>query len=262
MKTFELHQRLMRPIILFVVIACSILPTPAQDKSTTRQKPEPASGESRSPAYDLEVKEGFVVSGGPHARKATASLANVIDAMRDRYPEANIVIAPGLANISISDLKLRTSSISEELEAIRVASGAKFEWSGGPGNVAVDPTTGLPIVSGSNNKGLFTLREPTAPENQRVVEAFNIGPYLQSVRENEEDSTPDKPGHPSDKKESKEFRDRRANEMIEQLKMIIHDTISALHPDTGEQPKFQFHRGANLLVIIGSRDAVDVARKV
>src|SRR5207245_7884095 len=27
-------------------------------------------------------------------------------------------------------------------------------------------------------------------------------------------------------------------------------------------PKFQFHRGANLLVIIGSRDAVDVARKV
>src|SRR5438552_1379970 len=262
MKTFELHQRLMRPIILFVVIACSILPTPAQDKSTTRQKPEPASGESRSPAYDLEVKEGFVVSGGPHARKATASLANVIDAMRDRYPEANIVIAPGLANISISDLKLRTSSISEELEAIRVASGAKFEWSGGPGNVAVDPTTGLPTISGSDNKGLFTLREPTAPENQRIVEAFNIALYLHSARPDDEDSTPDKPGQPGYKRETKEFRDRRANERLDQLKMIILETISALHPNSAEQPTFQFHYGANLLVLIGSRDAVDVARKV
>ena len=260
MKTFELHQRLMRPIILFVVIACSILPTPAQDKSTTRQKPEPASGESRSPAYDLEVKEGFVVSGGPHARKATASLANVIDAVRDRYPNANVVIAPGLANMSISDLKLRTSSISEELEAIRVASGGKFEWSGAPGHL--DPRTGLPAGSDENDKGLFTLREPTSPESQRVVEAFNIGGYLQSAREDEEDATPGNPDQPRYKKKSKEFRDRRANEMLEQLKMIILDTISALHPATDGEPNFQFHRGANLLVIIGSRDALDVARKV
>jgi len=210
----------------------------------------------------LEVKEGLVVSGGPHARKVTASLANVIDAVRDRYPEANIVIAPGLANMSISDLKLRTGNISEELEAIRVARGGKFECSGGPGNVVVDPTTGLPTGSGSNNKGLFTLREPTAPENQRVVEAFNIGPYLQSAREDEVDSTQVKPGQRGDKKESKEFRERRADQMLDQLKIIILQTISALHPGTAEQPNFQFHQGANLLVIIGSREAVDVARKV
>jgi hypothetical protein len=174
----------------------------------------------------------------------------------------NIVIAPGLANISVSDLKLRTSSISEELEAIRVASGGKFEWSGGPGNNAIDPTTGMPTISGSNNKGLFTLREPTAPENQRIVEAFNIALYLHSARPDEEDPTPDKPGQPGYKKESKEFRDRRANERLEQLKRIILETISALHPNTAEQPTFQFHHGANLLVLIGSREAIDVARKV
>jgi len=203
-----------------------------------------------------------VVSGGSHARKATASLANVIDAVRDRYSEVNIVIAPGLGNLPISDLKLRTSSISEELEAIRVASGGKFECSGGSGNGAVDPTTGLPIVSGFKNQGLFTLREPTAPENQRVVEAFNIGPYLQSAGEDEENSTPDKPGHLGDKKESKELRDRRSNERLEQLKKIILETISALHPNSTEQPNFQFHHGANLLVIIGSRDTLDVSRKV
>src|SRR6266404_90466 len=98
MKTFELRQRLLRPTILFIAIAFSILPTQAQEKSTTRERPEPASAQSRSQAYDLEVKEGVVVSSGDHTRKMTASLANVIDAVRDRYPEANIVIAPGLAN--------------------------------------------------------------------------------------------------------------------------------------------------------------------
>ncbi len=259
MKTFELHRRVIRTAILCIAIASSILTAQAQDKSTTRQKPEPASGEARSPAYDLEIKDGDVVSGGPHARKATASLANVVDTVRDRYPDANIVIAPGLGNMSISDLKLRTSSISEELEAIRVASGGKFEWSGAPGHI--DPATGLPTGS-SNNKGLFTLREPTAPENQRTVEAFNIGGYLQSAREDEEDSTPGNPDQPRYKKKSKEFRDRRADEMLQQLEKIIAETISELHPNTAEWPKFQFHRGANLLVIIGSRDALDVARKV
>src|SRR5437660_161964 len=159
MKTFELHQRLLRPTILFIAIACSILPTQAQEKSTTRDRPEPASAQSRSQAYDLEIKEGVVVSGGTHARKMTASLANVIDAVRDRYPEANIVIAPGLANIPISDLKLRTGNISEELEAIRVESGGKFEWSGAPGKV--DSNTGLPTGSGSYKQGSFSLRYTT-----------------------------------------------------------------------------------------------------
>src|SRR5882724_4483205 len=237
MKTLELHRRAIRTAILCIAIASSILTAQAQDKSTTRQKPEPASGEARSPAYDLEIKDGDVVSGGPHARKATASLANVIDAVRDRYPNANIVIAPGLANISISDLKLRTSSIFEELEAIRVASGGKFEWSGAPGHL--DPRLGLPAGSNENDKGLFTLREPTAPENQRTVEAFNIGGYLQSAREDEEDSTPGNPDQPRYKKKSKEFRDRRADEMLQQLEKIIAETISELHPNTAEWPKFQ-----------------------
>src|SRR5678815_4325392 len=142
MKPIKPNGRAIRPVILAIAISVSSLPGQSQDKPTTRQRPEPALDESKSQAYDLEVKEGVVTTGGPHARTPTATLANVIDAARERYPDVNIVIAPGLANISVSDLKLRTSSISEELEAIRVASGGKFEWSGGPGNNAIDPTTG------------------------------------------------------------------------------------------------------------------------
>src|SRR2546426_2529081 len=157
MKTFESSRRLVPVAILFLAMATSILIAQPPDKSAGSQRADQFRVQgSGQQAYHLEVKDGVLVRGGSNQTNVPASLANVIDAVRDRYPEANIVIAPGLANMSISDLKLRTGNISEELEAIRVASGGKFECSGGPGNVVVDPTTGLPTGSGSNNKGLFT----------------------------------------------------------------------------------------------------------
>jgi hypothetical protein len=61
-------------------------------------------------------------------------LGNVVDVLRDRYTNANIVMSPGLAKLRISDLKLRAGHLADELEAIRVASGGKFEWTG-PRNV-------------------------------------------------------------------------------------------------------------------------------
>src|SRR5437016_1005463 len=142
-------------------------------------------------AYDLEIVDGVLTQSG---REAT--LDNVIDALRERYSKANIVLSPGLKKVQILDLKLRTGSIWEELEAIRVASGGKFEWLGpnspvfsgertpnNPNNMspsafagsaspgasgAVDPATGLPLSSSDLNAGLFILRE-RSEENERVV---------------------------------------------------------------------------------------------
>src|ERR1041385_3739402 len=210
MKIIELHRSLIR-LVLILAMLFLVLAAFAQNKSAGQQRHEPDSFDARSQKYDLEVKEGVIISGSANSKSTSASLANVIDAVRNRYPDANIAISPGLGNIPVSDLKLRTSSLPEELEAIRVASGGKFEWSGG--SAQIDPATGLPNGSPSSNKGLFTLREPTAPENQRVVEAFNIGPYLQSWREDEPDTTVDKAGRQNDKTESKELRDSQTNEM-------------------------------------------------
>src|SRR5207253_2133873 len=68
----------------------------------------------------------------------------------------------------------------------------------------------------------------------------------------------DASGHnkPTDPKET------RAQESLAQIQHIIAETMSALHPGNDEVPKFQFHPGASILVVIGSREAVDVARKV
>src|SRR5439155_11946172 len=86
---------------------------------------------------------------GPGAiNSVAATLANIIDVLRDLHADANIAMSPELANVQIADLKLRATSLDEELEAIRVASGNQFIWTkpGAP-PVAVDPTTGLPVAT-------------------------------------------------------------------------------------------------------------------
>ena len=105
--------------------------------------------------YDLEIKDGQLLRP---TGKVEATLANVIDALRDRYTEANIVLSPGLANLKIADLKLRASGLGEELQAVRVASGEKFEVIGPSFQPEqMDPKTGLPIA-GAVHRGLFVLR--------------------------------------------------------------------------------------------------------
>ncbi|MBI3850896.1 MAG: hypothetical protein HY298_11570 [Verrucomicrobia bacterium] len=233
----------------------------AEDKPPSPPNKPSVSAEFKTPGYDLEIVEGQFVQKG---KKVTATLANVVDALRERYPKANIVLSPGLANLHVGDLKLRSrNSLGEELEAIRAASGEKFEFTGaggvGSGASAIDPTTGLPvaIVRPASNEGLFILREPApTPETARTVEAFNIGPYLQWLRfewlrENQ------------DAKQAQENREKEIAERLDELKQIVRETVQILHRGTSvEMPSYQFHRGANLLIVTGTREAVDVARKV
>src|SRR5262249_2359842 len=131
-------------------------------------------------AYDLEIVDGQLLRNG---RKIEATLANAVDAARDRYPEANIVLSPGLGKIKIADLKLRAGLLADELEALRVASGGKFDVQGASGpNPPIDPNTGMPVAGARNlNTGLFVLHQATA-QNERVVAAMNIGPYLEWLR--------------------------------------------------------------------------------
>ncbi len=110
------------------------------------------------------------------------TLGNVIDALRDQYPEANIVMSPGLAKVKVGDLKLRAGRLTEELEAVRVASGEKFDLqTPGEAGPRIDPNTGMPIASTNRPyAGLFALREAqNRTQAHRMVEAFNIGPYLE-----------------------------------------------------------------------------------
>jgi hypothetical protein len=222
-----------------------------------------AQGEEK---YDLEIVDGAIThaTGVREGAKMEATLGNVIDAMRQRYPDANIVTAPGLARLRVSDLKLRTKRIWEELEAIRVASGGRFVWSG-PGSPAFGapgaPDVGRFLAEASSDQarqikdaGLFTLHEFVTPDRERTIEAFNIGPYLQHGGDDQETSAKPEPGY----KPNQETRDKR----LAEVEKIINQTVAALHDRGVEGPEYQFHNGANLLIVIGSQEAVGVARKI
>ena len=76
--------------------------------------------DTRPPGYDLQIIDGQLIR--PQG-KVEATLANVVDALRDQYAEANIILSPGLSKLKVGDLKLRAGKLSDELEAVRVASG-------------------------------------------------------------------------------------------------------------------------------------------
>jgi hypothetical protein len=255
MKTCTLPFRLIPCVNLTVALVClPCLPTPAEPLA-----PPAATTDIKAANYNLEIEEGQLVRPGG---RVEATLANVVNALRDEYTNANIVLAPGLAKLKVSDLKLRAGSLAQELEAVRVACFDKFEIQavGGPAvRVDVDPTTGLPLdlttgvpLQGGKreNPGLFVLREPKpTPETQRVFEAFNIGPYLEWLRRQSTGSG----------KTNVDLTDQG----LEEIAQIIHDTVSdvkGVSPDN--QPTWQYHKGATLLVVIGTRDSVEIAGKI
>src|SRR5437660_12866570 len=126
MKTPASIRRILTVASLATLLVLLNLNTLTADKPPARAHTPPTTpSEMSKTAYDLEIVDGVLTRSG---REAT--LDNVIDALRERYSKANIVLSPGLKKVQILDLKLRTGSIWEELEAIRVASGGKFEWLG------------------------------------------------------------------------------------------------------------------------------------
>jgi hypothetical protein len=197
--------------------------------------------------FDLQISGGQFIRAGTNA---LATLGNVIDALREQYTEANIVLSPGLGKLIVGDLKLRAGHLAEELEAVRVASGEKFEIrfpvdTGSP--KYMNPTTGLPMEP--SNAGLFVLREaPRPPEAQRLVEAFNIGPYLESLSRH---ASPEKKATPE-------------QEGLNEIETMIEQTVADFKGGNAaaDQLKWQYHRGATLLVVIGTPESVEIARKI
>jgi len=210
-------------------------------------------GKAATPsAYNLEIKDGLLTWTGPkrqdNDKVVPANLQNVVDLLRELHPEANFVLAPQLQETLISDLKMRAAGVEANLEAIRIASGSEFVWRDAQTSPApIDPTTGLPAAPAQKlNRPLYILDvTPAPPKPGLQVEAFNIGPYLDSL-----------PGH----------EDTR----LDQIERMVEETVaqyrnaSAASPNAKKMPppSIRFHRGANLAVIIGEPEAVALAAKI
>jgi hypothetical protein len=218
--------------------------------------------------YDLVISDGVLFE--TNGERSTAEIPAVMDVLRKRYPDANIVIAPELSQVNVADLKLHAHDLPEMLEAVRVASGNKFDWSGPnssrPG--AIDPATGLPLAGAQADlsSGLFTLRpvEQTVEQAkgaERVVEAFNIGPFLEH-KISEARSRQPEINRDELQRFSMAITDREVHDLQEN---IVSTVASFKQTDEGSVRttlKFQYHSGASLLVAIGPRADVEVARKM
>ena len=146
-------------------------------------------------AYDLVIEEGLVVAHngirerGRVVSRAEATLANVVGVLREISPEANIVLAPEVSKVIVADLKLHsTHELGEALEALRVASGYRFDWRKGLPNAGrTDPATGLPAeprMGGESSLYVLDLginsQGNPLERARRMVEVFNLSGYLEA----------------------------------------------------------------------------------
>lgn len=244
-------------LTMIVFVGSLVMTAPGAPSQGKAPALEPTATPGELPrGYNFQIAEGkLMIEGAGSGDKREATLGNVVDVLRDFYTSANIVLSPGLAKLKIADLKLRSICLANDLEAVRVASGNRFEWSGPCAPVpepkaAVDPATGLPVGGSEPNSGLFILEEPRpTPETGRMVQVFNLGPYLRQMQVTNHQAN----------------AESEIDNQLKDVEEIIMEALAVLKQGSVEgtgQPSFRFHRGANLFIVIGTREAIEVASQV
>jgi hypothetical protein len=221
--------------------------------------------EAADSLYQLEIQNNMLL--GKDGKETDATLANVVERLRELEVARsgnppNIVLSPDLPEIQIANLKLASTTLIQELEAIRVASGERFTWSVGNapqagGFPVMDPASGLPsAVSGAPAEAesvpLYVLRPSEQSARPRLrVEAFSLANYFA----------------PRLKPDDAAGNAAKIDREIAQLESIMRETLEIYRAmcqdgNAGPSPTLRFHRGANLLILMGQPEAVEVVAKV
>lgn len=225
------------------LIAMPILAFPAETIKTEASTRSPATKMDESNIrIDLDIVEGGIMGKTMQEDRMEANLGNIAQAWRNQLG-INMVLPPGLANTRIADLKLRRASLSDALQALMVAGNHQFSYQ----IMKQDP-------SSADATTLVTFM--ARPQPKLNVEVFNLTPYFRSA--GILDLGPDS-------------RQKHMDEALDEIKNIAANTISRQHNQAGSgigmqhnvvMPSINFHRGANLLVITGTEDHIDVIRKI
>jgi hypothetical protein len=214
------------------------------------------------PRDELVIKDGVHILSTEGAtqrmnKSEDATLENLVNFLLKRYTNDNIVLEPGVGEIRIDNLKYRESddpslgggaiqaggALQTELQALAVASGGKFK-------VRVQSYA----VGGA--MGMYFLENTHAKQNEKVVEVFNMASFIErrlnKIRAERPSLTP------------QEFQDASAFDVARQqgeIEEICKSTAESLGLEI-QNLSFKFYRDAQLLVVIGPPEAIDVARKV
>ena len=188
-------------------------PTPVAPANPAAESPKVAPVVAASP--DSYPKIDFNLG-------AQGSVGVAIEMLRENYPQYTYVLAPGISDLPLGELKLRSASLQQLANAIGVV---------GNGNVNCIADGGTLYVSLGTGKSMV------------MMEAFNIGPFMDSHR--------DKP----------EALDRLLADLP---KMILEtcDMMKEADPALTQgaySAKFKFYPGAKLFIVVGTPDAIEVA---
>jgi hypothetical protein len=196
--------------------------------------------------WELRIVDGVLVV--KDNARGPATLRQVTDYLVELYP-ANVVLAPTLANVRIGNLKLAGFRWESALEALRIASGNQFMWSRQTPSalMEVDPTTGVPrSPAGGDEAALYVLEPDPAGASHaggRVVEVFNLAGYLHDKDEDQ------------------------VAQALKEVELILAESLDQVRAGSGvfeaePRPSIRFHQRASLLVLVGTAEQVDVARKI
>ena len=237
MKTDIMFHRVLTALAFAAALA--LPPAPARAQTN-----DPAKAQTNSPVqFDLEIQNGKLLMPGPdHSHgNADANLGNIVELLREKHPEANIVMVQKVAGNRVDFLKMHAGRLTDELEALRVASGGCFDLR------VFDPSSAkkLYILEPSEKMLRAQAEEEESARRPPEVEVFNFSAYFNQHRDSGMDD-----GH---------FQILQ-NETIDKTKDIIRQTLASFEPQ--DKMNFQFHPGANLLVVTGTQAEINIARKI
>ena len=238
MKTDIMFRRVLTALAFAAVLA--LPPAPARAQTN-----DPAKPQTNAPVqFDLEIQNGNLLTpipGNPRRNRNTdANLGNIVELLREMHPEANIVMDQEVAGNHVYSLRIHASLLTDELEAIRVASGGCFNWR------IFDPQSAKQLfILVPSDKFLQEQAKEKSARRSPEVEVFNFSSYFAQHRESGMDDA-----------KFLAFKEQT----IDKTKDIIRQTLASFDPQ--DTMNFQFHQGANLLVVTGTLDEIYVAKKI
>jgi hypothetical protein len=180
----------------------------------------------------LQIIHGQLYDANGRER-GDATLSNAMSLVK--MEGINIIMPDELGQIRIGDLRLQDAPGDLAVRALSEASGNKFVVKElhselGPGN---------PLIV------LETNRPPSPPPSEVKVEAINLAGYIQHLKLSGKGTNID--------------------DTLDKLQRTIVEVQKDLNSKTragSSSPTFRFFADADLLIVIGAPDAVEIARKI
>jgi hypothetical protein len=196
----------------------------------------------------LKVENGNILSrrASGWSTHGAATVGNAVKALRELYPNVTFAVDPRVAEVDLSDLIVRANNPITDLTALRTACGGRF-------SVHAEPN------------GLYTLECNAATEvnppskTDRQIECFSLTGYLRSEMVLDKDGVKKSSGLATTA-EADALAAKR-DEAIMHLREMITESIHDFDPSIS-QPNFRFYGDAEMLIVIGSERAIEVAGKV